>query len=634
MSAFRADNPSKFSIFLSIQTASSELPAVSKHEIVLENGVNHDKYKNNRILSDKLSKSFANNVDEKVQERRRKIEELKVSSEKQHHYENQLKKMGIPVIMHGLVNENRYDFMVYQSKFSSLFVLLSIKGPANRHPPPKHRLVHFDLKGAPLKPSFIIKVLPMLKTLGATGIIMEYEDMFPYSGNLAFMRAKNSYNETDIHKILMAALALKLNVIPLIQTFGHLEFALKLNEMKSLRESPDSPQSICPSSNASRKFIDEMLTQIINMHTIKDHEVDFTHIHIGCDEVYQLGQCSKCRERIRDELFLDHIYNVASMVKSKKSNLDVIIWDDHLRAMPLITLKNSAIGKMVQPMVWVYAEDIYRFIQSNTWEKYAQIFTTSWVAGAFKGAFGERLLVPQGRRHLENTLKWLAIIQSEGQRFSNGIQGIALTGWSRYDHFAVLCELFLTGIPSLAMSLHTASNGYFDIDSTTNPIIPALTCPDAPSDRFLWLDMQKDPNLNSFSRCLFPGSSIFRHITRLALTIDETRQFIDSIKYSRGWLTYYNVQHNFTSNTRIAILLEDKPRLEAILTNSAKTLFEVMIDFYDEFTIGEFIEQNIYPYVKELNDLEAKAQKLMKFSTFPVRPFPYFDKYFKENDMM
>jgi hexosaminidase len=483
-----------------------------------------------------------------------------------------------------------------------------------------------------LKASFIIKILPMLKTLGATGIIMEYEDMFPYNGNLSFMKAKNAYTEKEIHEILRAAFTLQLNVIPLIQTFGHLEFALKLNEFKNLRENPDSPQSLCPSSNVSMKFIDEMLSQVIKLHSIKNS--NFTHIHIGCDEVYQLGQCPKCRDRIRDELFLDHIYNVASIVKSKQSHLTVIIWDDHLRHVPLTTLKNSAIGKMVQPMIWVYAEDIYRFIQSQTWEKYSQVFKTSWVAGAFKGAFGERLLIPQNRRHLENTLKWLAIMQNEGNRFQNGIQGIALTGWSRYDHFSVLCELFLSGIPSLAISLHTASNGYFDIDSNTNPVIPALTCPGPPNDRYSWVDLQKDPNLLLFSRCIFPGSSIFRHITRLSSTIDEARQFIDSIKYSRGWLTDYNIRHNFSSSSRVFEIMEDKPRIEAMLINSAKTLSEVMSDFYDDYTIGEFIEQNIYPFIRELDDLDKKAQQLRRIKNFPVRPLPYSEKYFKDIGMM
>lgn len=86
----------------------SSSPAVEKHAMVLENSVFHEKYKNNIILSDKSSKS-SSNLDENVQERRKKIEEMKIASENQRKYESQLKKMGIPVI-NGLVNENRYDF--------------------------------------------------------------------------------------------------------------------------------------------------------------------------------------------------------------------------------------------------------------------------------------------------------------------------------------------------------------------------------------------------------------------------------------------------------------------------------------------------------------------------------------------
>lgn len=37
---------------------------------------------------------------------------------------------------------------------------------------PKQRLVHFDLKGAPPKVSYIKRILPLIKTMGATGILL------------------------------------------------------------------------------------------------------------------------------------------------------------------------------------------------------------------------------------------------------------------------------------------------------------------------------------------------------------------------------------------------------------------------------------------------------------------------------
>jgi hexosaminidase len=188
----------------------------------------------------------------------------------------------------------------------------------------------------------------------------------------------------------------------------------------------------------------------------------------------------------------------------------------------------------------------------------------------------------------------------------------------------------VAAIPSLAISLHTASQGYFEIDSKANSIIPSLTCPEAPSDRYLWLDLQKDPNLGAFSRCMFPASSVFRYLNRFSILATEAREFMDSIKYSRGWLSDYNIRHNFTSPTRVLELLEDQPRILASLINLARSLAESMDEIYDHFTIGEFFEQRVYPLVNELKNLEKVGESLRMRRIFPVRPLPYVEKFMKE----
>ncbi|VDP19538.1 unnamed protein product [Heligmosomoides polygyrus] len=82
-------------------------------------------------------------------------------------------------------------------------------------------IVHLDLKGAPPIVPVYEWLFPLLKSLGVKGVLMEYEDMFPYSGELAKIASANN-----------------LEIIPLVQTFGHMEFILKYSHFAHLRENP------------------------------------------------------------------------------------------------------------------------------------------------------------------------------------------------------------------------------------------------------------------------------------------------------------------------------------------------------------------------------------------------------------
>uniref|UniRef100_A0A6I8P3C2 Hexosaminidase D n=1 Tax=Ornithorhynchus anatinus TaxID=9258 RepID=A0A6I8P3C2_ORNAN len=59
--------------------------------------------------------------------------------------------------------------------------------------PGSTRLVHLDLKGAAPKISYLEQLFPLLSQLGATGVLVEYEDMFPFQGDLGILRSPYAY---------------------------------------------------------------------------------------------------------------------------------------------------------------------------------------------------------------------------------------------------------------------------------------------------------------------------------------------------------------------------------------------------------------------------------------------------------
>lgn len=83
-------------------------------------------------------------------------------------------------------------------------------------------IVHFDLKGAAPKISYFEQIFPLIRKWGATGVCMEYEDMFPFDGIVSSAKHKQAYTKEDIEKINNLAEKNHLDVMPLLQTYGKL----------------------------------------------------------------------------------------------------------------------------------------------------------------------------------------------------------------------------------------------------------------------------------------------------------------------------------------------------------------------------------------------------------------------------
>ncbi|XP_061867025.1 hexosaminidase D isoform X4 [Colius striatus] len=373
---------------------------------------------------------------------------------------------------------------------------------------PRRRLVHLDMKGAPPRASYLSEVLPLLRALGATGLLLEYEDTFPYAGPLEPLRAPHAYSPAEVRAVLSQAGAQGLEVVPLVQTFGHMEFVLKHKEFAHLREVKVFPNALNPHREESRALVKAMVDQVMALHQ------HLKWFHIGCDEVYSLGEGEESKQWLQqqgntpEKLCLSHIKAVASYVASSYPAVTPIVWDDMLRGISEETLAESGVPQLVQPMIWDYAADLDVEEKVHLIEKYHRCgFSKVWFASAFKGATGVNQSLTLIGHHLKNQLQWLKVARSSP---TDILEGIALTGWQRYDHFSVLCELLPVAIPSLAVCLQALKNGVYSEKIKENV------------ERLLGMSNLETDTFMSTSLATFPGSNILTLVTQVSFYLKSS----------------------------------------------------------------------------------------------------------------
>ncbi|CAG5135906.1 unnamed protein product [Candidula unifasciata] len=460
------------------------------------------------------------------------------------------------------------------------------------------RLVHLDLKGAPLSVGYLEKVFPLLKSWGATGLLIEYEDTFPYSEDLRVLRAAHAYSEDDLRQILKNAEDFELEVIPLVQTFGHLEFVLKHEPLAHLREIAKYPMALCPSNPESLHLVVAMIDQVMRLHT------GIKYFHIGCDEVYHLGICEACKHRMmqesigKDQLFFSHVHKVATHIQNTYPSVTTIMWDDMFRYSELPVILDCGLGKLVEPMVWHYLPNFV--LPPDIWNNLSAVFPNIWIASAFKGATGPRTAITNIRYHLDNHGAWLDALRVMKHKFKS-IKGIALTGWQRYDHYSVLCELFPHGLPSLGLCLKFIQQGVLspvDFDAVARDMKFATLIPINP---FASADI---------AICNFPGSLVYQLMIEFVHKEAVCKEFfmLDSMA---AWMNDYNVERGFINPAHVEPLLN-----RGISLLDSLQILEERLDaaFPDVFVSGvkeEWKGEFLSPWLKKLEEFVDKGRRIV-----------------------
>ncbi len=207
---------------------------------------------------------------------------------------------------------------------------------------PEKNWLHLDLKGA--IPS-LDKMLPQLefwKTCGYDGIVWEYDDRIPWKSWPGTWRG--GYTSMEHRKLMHACGQLGLQVIPLIQTLGHLEWLLKHDAYRHLREN-DSVSELCPLHPDVRKLLKRWIDEVVSLHP------ESRFLHLGGDETMHLGTCPKCAVHDKMRLYTDHMSELCAYASAK--GLRPLIWADVFLRENRMELA-SALPKETIPVDWHY----------------------------------------------------------------------------------------------------------------------------------------------------------------------------------------------------------------------------------------------------------------------------------------
>ena len=494
------------------------------------------------------------------------------------------------------MNTEIEDLQVLVSKDNELEITLT---PSSENVFRGHKLVHLDLKGAPPLIDYLVQFVKLAKTLGATGFLIEYEDMFPWSGKLEILRRNYAYSVKSIKRLLDIIKNLGMIVIPLIQTFGHLEFVLKHKEFKSLRETEDMFNAICPLNPESLPLMKNLVDQVIALHP------NSRWIHLGGDEVFNLKTCSKCKASrfSKMQLYKKHMIPLFEHVSTKKTSrnetLRPIIWDDMMLRWPVEDLKE--IAKYADPMWWSYPRNLlgYSLTSPGIVYHYAAGFKTMWVASAFKGASRPGNELVDTTYRAENHVSWLKLIRQMKNQGVN-VSGIALTGWSRYNHLAAMCELLPVGTPSLALGLAILNSGGYDSNVHYR------------ASKLLGYSHEFQLRKLNFAgyypeRSNFVGNDVLRLVAELGTTI---RQKEHGMWYERGFFRPYQLKRGLVDPISQKKVLKPLQSNLYQLRDVKLRARRVLSKYFDADTVEEWIADKIDDAIDKVEGLVTRLKEV------------------------
>ena len=182
--------------------------------------------------------------------------------------------------------------------------------------------VHLDLKGIVFKPGYIPQLMRDLASQGINAVLVEYEDVFPFKGiDIAFDK-DTTWSKATLTRFREEAAGNGIEIIPLQQCLGHLEYVFRWKKYAKHAEDRKYPSTLSLTDEKGKALVKEMLRQVLAAHP------ESRYVHLGMDEAHGLHQAAARLGTPVLALFIAWLRELLAVTEA--AGVTPIIWSDML----------------------------------------------------------------------------------------------------------------------------------------------------------------------------------------------------------------------------------------------------------------------------------------------------------------
>ncbi|HXB05932.1 MAG TPA: beta-N-acetylhexosaminidase [Puia sp.] len=301
-------------------------------------------------------------------------------------------------------------------------LLLFIGAGAHGQPDFAVKAFHLDLRIQVMTMPALRTFVQQLHAGGINTLIMEYEATYPFKGH-PLIPNRYAYTRAEIVSFIAYCKNLDIDVIPLQQSFGHVEYILRHDRYRRLREDDKALSQVCPLRTTEDSLLfTELYTDLAQTHPSP-------YIHIGCDETYLLGHCERCRRKVQEEgiskLYIDYVSMLCNIVL--RLGKKPVLWADMVVKYPEAISRLPAGTVLVD---WNYGWSLDHF---GDHKKLLASGYTIWGAPAIRSS-PDNFYLTKWEKHFDNIRDFVPAARNMGYR------GMVLTSWSTSGAYSYVYE--------------------------------------------------------------------------------------------------------------------------------------------------------------------------------------------------